>query len=135
MHTPPRGQTLYAILSLAATQPQLLVDHAEAYRALATTELTRATQAWARRLVYGALAVMGLGISLTLAGVACMLWAMQVPQMAVPPWPLWAAPLLPLLMSAVCLLLVRGSSDDEGLAQLGRQWHADLAMLREVSRP
>ena len=134
MDAAPPGHMLHALLRLLTTRSQLLADHAEAYRALASAELTRATQAWVRRVVFGALAVLGLGVSLTLAGVACMLWAVQVPQPAAPPWSLWMAPLLPLLMSAVCLLLARASHSGEGLAQLGRQWRADLAMLREVSQ-
>ncbi len=135
------GQVLHALLRLAATRPQLLADHAEAYRILAGAELARAAQAWQRRVVFAVLALVLLAVALTLAGVACMLWAVQVPPpamphsalMAAPHWALMVAPLLPLLLAGACALAVRGASSGHGLDQLGQQWRADLMMLREVS--
>ena len=133
MSTEAPGHVLHALLRLVATRPQLLADHAEAYRVLAGAELARAAQAWQRRVVFGVLALVLLAVALTLAGVACMLWALQAPQPASPHWALLTAPLLPLLLSGACLLVVRGATSGDGLDQLGRQWRADLRMLREVS--
>ena len=127
------GQVLHALLRLAATRPQLLADHAEAYRILVGAELARAAQAWQRRVVFAVLALVLLAVALTLAGVAGMLWAVQVPQPAMPHWALMVAPLLPLLLAGACALAVRGASSGHGLDQLGQQWRADLMMLREVS--
>ncbi len=133
MNTEAPGYVLHALLRLVATRPQLLADHAEAYRVLACAELASAAQAWQRRIVFGVLALLGLGVALTLAGVACMLWAVQSPQPAMPPWPLLVVPLLPLLAAGACLGVVRGSNGGAGLGQLGQQLRQDLVMLREVS--
>lgn len=133
MSTEAPGFVLHALLRLVATRPQLLADHAEAYRVLVGAELASAAQAWQRRVIFGVLALVLLAVAVTLAGVACMLWALQVPQPAAPHWALLAAPLLPLLLSAVCLLVASAAASGHGLDQLGQQWRADLRMLREVS--
>lgn len=133
MSTEAPGYVLHALLRLVATRPQLLADHAEAYRVLVGAELASAAQAWQRRVIFGVLALLLLAVALTLAGVACMLWAVQVPQPAAPHWALLAAPLLPLLLAGACLLALRGATRGDGLDQLGQQWRADLRMLREVS--
>ena len=133
MSTEAPGYVLHALLRLVATRPQLLADHAEAYRVLVGAELASAAQAWQRRIIFGVLALLLLAVALTLAGVACMLWAVHVPQAASPHWALLAAPLLPLLLAGACLLAARGASSGDGLDQLGQQWRADLRMLREVS--
>lgn len=70
---------IHPLLRLAATQPQMLADHAEAYAALVGEELGRSAAAAKQRLL---LAAAGLCLAVTaavLAGVAAMLWAVTPP--------------------------------------------------------
>ena len=117
------------LLTLLATRPQLLVDHAQAYAALFTDEFGLARAAWRRQVLLYAVALCALGVAAVLAGVATMLWfATAAPAQAM--WVLLAVPTVPLLLAVVCLLLARQPTPAASFANLGRQINADLAMLR-----
>jgi hypothetical protein len=122
------------LLTLLATRPQLLVDHAQAYAALFTDEFGLARAAWRRQVLLYAVALCALGVAAVLAGVATMLWfATAAPAQAV--WVLLAVPTVPLLLAVVCLLLARQPAPAASFANLGRQINADLAMLRAAGEP
>jgi len=117
------------LLTLLATRPQLLVDHAQAYAELFTEEFCLARAAWRRQVLLYAVALCALGVAAVLAGVATMLWfATAAPAQAM--WVLLAVPTVPLLLAVVCLLLARQPTPAASFANLGRQINADLAMLR-----
>lgn len=124
---------MHKLLHLITTRPQLLVEHAEAYAALASEEFPRIGAAWKRRALFDALALCGATLSAGLAGVAVMLWA-SLP--AVPPqasWALVGIPLLPLVVAALCALAARGGNGREAVSNLREQVQADMRMLREVA--
>ncbi len=125
---------IHPLLRLVATQPQLLADHAEAYAGLVGEELSRSTSEWKRRVVLSAVALCLLGVAAVLGGVALMLWAVTPAANLQAPWALIAAPLVPAVIAAVCLLASRSSPGDT-FAGLRQQLAADLSMLREVSAP
>lgn len=124
---------IHPLLALVATQPQLLVDHAEAYAELATAELALASAGWRRQAMWTAGLVACAVIALTLAGVALMLWAVSPPVDVRAPWALWGTPLLALLLAIVCGLAARPSAD-RAFDLLRQQLHADVRMLREAGR-
>lgn len=124
---------IHPLLALVATQPQLLVDHAEAYAELATAELALASAGWRRQAMWTAGLVACAVIALTLAGVALMLWAVSPPADVRAPWALWVTPLLALLLAIGCGLAARPSAD-RAFDLLRQQLHADVRMLREAGR-
>ncbi len=124
---------IHPLLALVATQPQLLVDHAEAYAELATAELALASAGWRRQAIWTAGLVACAVIALTLAGVALMLWAVSPPADVRAPWALWGTPLLAVLLAIVCGLAARPSAD-RAFDLLRQQLHADVRMLREAGR-
>jgi uncharacterized membrane protein YqjE len=123
---------LHPVVHLLATRPQWLAEHAEAYGELAAAELSDAAAHGLRSLLLAAVALCALGVALTLAGMAAMLWAVTP---LVPPasfWLLIATPALPLLVALACLLARRLAQRDDLFAVLVQQLRADLALLRQA---
>lgn len=123
------------LLTLLATQPQLLADHLQAYSVLVNEELCLARAHWRRQLLLQATAFCSLTVAAVLAGAALMLWAAtaSLPDRAL--WVFWITPLAPLVLAAGCLLLARQPASSESFANLARQLNADMAMLRAASTP
>lgn len=123
---------IHPLLRLIATQPHLLVDHAEAYAELASEEFGKTANLWKRRVALTVVALFMVGVATVLAGVALMLWAV-VPSAGIhAPWALVAGPLVPALIAAVCLIKAR-QHPPSTFDALKRQIRADLLMVREVS--
>ena len=122
---------IHPLLRLAATQPQLLADHAEAYAGLVGEELGRFTAGWKQRIALSAIALCLGAVAVVLAGVASMLWAVLPASSLQTPWALVAAPATPALAALVCMLVARRPAAD-GFATLRQQLAADLLMLRRV---
>lgn len=62
------------LLALLATQPQLMLDHAQGYAALFNEELALASAAWRRRVLLHAVGLCSLSVVTVLAGVGTKLW-------------------------------------------------------------
>jgi len=123
---------IHPLLRLAATQPQLLADHAQAYAGLIGEELGRSASAYKQRVLLSAVALCLAAVAAVLAGVALMLWAVTPPANLQAPWALIAAPAVAAVLAAVCALGGRRQPED-GFSGLKQQLSADLSMLREVS--
>lgn len=128
---------LHPLLHLLATQPHLLGNHVQAYGELVGTELSQQTQAWGKRALLMALALCFLGVAAVLCGTACMLWAVSAPQMTTPPLVLIVVPLVPAVLALACVWAARAdnSPDKKPFAELRRQVHADMTLLRDVGTP
>jgi hypothetical protein len=126
---------IHPLLRLAATQPNLLGDHVEAYAALVGEEVSKVSTSLMMRagLYLGALAMFAIG--LVLVGVALMLRA-TVPASDYPAgWALVVVPLTPFVLGAICTLIARAKPVDKAFVTIKDQLNADMAMLREVSAP
>ena len=123
---------VHPLLRLVATQPQLLLDHAEAYANLLSEEIGHLSGAWKRRALLHALALCSVVVATVLAGVALMLWAIVPFAEMQAPWALVAAPLLPIAVAIGCLAAARQPSN-QAFDQLRKQLKADMGMLREES--
>ena len=124
---------MHPLFHLIATQPQLLADHAQAYAGLVAAEIPRVSSTFKRKLLLNALALIGLLVGLTLAGVALMLWALN-PNLAWPAaWPLLVVPLVPTAAALACLIAAQARSERAAFADVRSQATADMAMLREVA--
>ncbi|WP_367849330.1 hypothetical protein [Rhodoferax sp. WC2427] len=125
---------MHPLLRLIATQPQLLVDHAEAYGDLLAEEIGHVSSAWKLRTLLYAAALCSVVVATVLAGVALMLWAVVPFSEMHAPWALVAAPLLPVVAAIWCLVEARKETGT-GFDNLREQVKADMGMLREVSAP
>lgn len=132
---------VHPLIQLAATRPQLLLDHAAAWADLLAAECGPALRARRQRLLWQGLAVALLLVALVLAGVAVMLGALTGlwgPGGAGPTPGLWAVlvltPAAPLLAAALCAVKA-GRCGDAGAAQrLLQQAQADWALLQPQPR-
>lgn len=121
---------LQRLIRLAATQPDLLAEHAGAYAELATDEATVLARRLRRQTLLGAAALAALAVAFTLAGVAVLLWA-ALPVAAMPmPGLLPVVPVLPALLGLVCAWQARSGHAVPAFTGLQRQWQADTEMLR-----
>jgi len=121
---------LQRLIRLAATQPDLLAEHAGAYAALAADEATLLALRLRRQALLLAAALAALAVAVTLAGVALLLCA-ALPTAAMPmPGMLLAVPVLPLLLALVCAWQARSGDAAPAFIGLQRQWQADTAMLQ-----
>lgn len=125
---------MHPLLTLLATRPQLLIDHAQGYVALLGEEFDLASAAWQRRTLLHAAALCFLAVALVLAGVALMLWVTVATPVNVL-WVLVSIPVLPLVVASVCLWLAQRPTQGESFADLRRQINADMALLRAAGKP
>lgn len=123
---------MHPLLRLLATQPQLLLDHAEAYTDLLAEEITYVSSAWRLRSVLYAVALCSVVVATVLTGVALMLWAVVPFSEMHAPWALVVAPLLPIAGAVWCIVVAR-SETTHGFNNLREQVKADMGMLREAS--
>lgn len=123
---------IHPFLRVVATQPQLLVDHAEAYAGLVGEELGKSAARLKRRILLLVLAAFFAAAAILFAGIALMLWAVSAPAQIHASWLLIATPAVPALIAVVCAITGR-SSDGPAFAQLKQQLASDLALMREVS--
>ena len=124
---------MHPLLHLAASQPQWLAEHAEAYADLVADEIGQASQGLRRRALLGALGLCSGVVAAALAGVALMLWAVVPADAIHAPWALIAAPLLPALATAGCLLANGAARRGAAFATLREQLKADFVLLREMA--
>jgi uncharacterized membrane protein len=122
--------TLQSLFRLITTQPQLLLDHAEAYSELVVEEIADVSSAWKRRALFGAIALLLAMLAVTFAGVSLLLWATAPVAQIHTPWLLWAVPITPLVLAFVCWLVAKNNARQGAFTDLRSQLKADLAMLR-----
>lgn len=125
---------MHPLLTLLATQPQLLADHAEAYAELLATEIDQVSTDWKRQALLTAAALGSLVVAALLAGVALLLWAVVAHDQMPAPWLLIAVPLAPLAVALWCRIAARTAVDRKAFSTVKQQLQADVAMLREAAR-
>jgi uncharacterized membrane protein YqjE len=124
---------MQAVLHLITTQPQLLVEHAQAYAELVGDETRTVSTLWKRQALLNAVALCCLGVGTVLAGVALMLWAVIPAVSAQALWALLGAPLLPLAVALGCWRAAQRPSENRAFDSVRQQLQADLQMLRETA--
>jgi len=126
---------MHPLLTLIATRPQLLADHAQAHAGLFYEEFGQSFATWRRWAMLQAAALCCVSVAAVLGGVAMMLWAVTPPLLVQAAWILWAMPLLPLLVAILCVWAASRQSPPDAIGNLGRQLGADMAMLRAAELP
>ena len=122
---------MHPLLHLAANQPQLLADHAQAYVELAAVQVARLSADWKLRAPLATGTLCGLVVASVLAGVALMLWSVMPPAQA--GWILIATPTVPAVLAACCLVVLRRQYPDAAAQNLWQQVKADLQALRAAA--
>lgn len=120
----------YSLLALLARQPQLLMDHAQAYAGLMNVEFALAYASWRRRTLWLVIALICLATASVLGGCALMLWAITPGLDIFGQRVLLFTPLFPFVGAVACWgMAVRQVSVDP-FANLKLQVNADVALLR-----
>ncbi len=119
------------IVHLISSQPQLLLNHAQAYGDLVSQEFAQASLAWKRRLIYSCVALLLASIATTLLGAALMLWAITPASQIHSAWLLWAVPLIPFSAALWCAKLARSYSSKGAFKNFRSQISADIAMFSQ----
>jgi uncharacterized membrane protein YqjE len=124
---------IHPLLRLAATEPQLLGDHVEAYASLVGEEVGKASTSLITRVVLFVGAALMVAIGLVLIGVALLLVS-AIPSSDYPAgWGLVVVPLVPFVIAAGCVMYARSKPSEKPFDNIKKQLNADMAMLREVS--
>ena len=126
---------IHPLIQALASRPELVAEHVAGYGELVAAQAAQAAQQLRGRAMLATGAVIGLSAGVGLGGVALLLVG-ALPLAAMPmPALLWAVPLLPLCVAALCLWRLRSRPMAWGLAVLAEQWAADAAMLKAAGAP
>ena len=126
---------MHPLLTLLATQPQLVIEHAQAYAGLFHEEFGQSLVAWQRRTVLQAAALCCLSVAAILGAMAAMFWAATPLLPPHAPWIFWVLPLIPLAIATACAWMAWRQKPTDAFKSIGRQIGADIIMLRAASAP
>jgi hypothetical protein len=120
----------HPLLHVVATQPELLVTHAQGYAALAADEWRAWAAHWRRRAWLTAATVVCAAVTAVLCGVAVLLWVVtpQVPVGLM--WVLWAVPAVTLVPAVWCAVLLLTTADEQPWQAVQAQLALDVAAWR-----
>jgi hypothetical protein len=122
---------IHPLLRLVISQPQLVAEHANAYAGLVGEGVSQTIDHIRLRVILSAVALGLLIVSVVLAGVALMLWAVTPAASMQAPWALIAGPAVPAVAAVICLVVGMKKPVDT-FAEVKQQFAADMTMLREV---
>lgn len=126
---------IHPVFRLAASQPQLLVEHAAAYASLFGEELAIGSVRLKRQLALQVVGVACLMVAAVLLGVAVLLWN-SLPDGSVPVlWVFGITPGLPAILGLGAFWLAGRGVDQVLFASLRRQLAEDAALLRLPESP
>lgn len=126
---------LHPVFRLAASQPQLLAEHAAGYAGLLAEELASSGAQLQRRITLQIVGLLGLMVAAILSGVAVLLWASLPVASLQQPWLLWFTPLVPALLGVLALWIAHSGNGQPAFATLREQFEQDAAMLRRTTAP
>ena len=123
------------VFRVLTTHPQLLVEHAQAYAELVSSEASRVSSLWQRRLLLWGLCA-GFGVvACVLGGVAILFWVTLPVTHGGAVWPLVAVPAVPLVLALAFGWAARQAQDIQAFANLRQQLGVDWVMLRDAGEP
>ena len=123
-----------SLFRVVVKQPELLLDHAQAYAELFDAELTALGAVYGRRARLNAIMLCCLTIGATLAGVAVMLVSVLPHWREGASWTLGLVPMIPLGAAYLCHRALR-TPEATPFEVLRHQMRADIQLLRGVGRP
>jgi cytochrome bd-type quinol oxidase subunit 2 len=126
---------LHPVFRLAASQPQLLAEHAAGYAGLLAEEVTSSGAHIKQRITLQIVGLLSLMVAAILCGVAVLLWASLPAASLQQPWLLWFTPLVPAVLGALALIVAQSRSVPPAFATLRAQFAQDAALLRRTTAP
>jgi uncharacterized membrane protein YqjE len=126
---------IHPVFRLAASQPQLLVEHAAAYASLFGEELAIGSARLRRQLALQVVGLACLMVAAVLLGVGVLLWAALPDDAARVLWLFGITPGLPALLGLWAFWLAGREVDEVLFASLRRQLAEDAALLRYPEAP
>lgn len=118
------------LLNVVLRHPDAALDHLRAYGHLAGVELSEWLQAWQRRTLLTAMALVLAALCAGFLGLAVMAGALVSTPLSVAQWLAVGAPAaLSALGSLGCLVALRCQPLPPPLEQLSRQWQVDAEWL------
>ena len=125
---------IHPLIHLAASRPELLVEHGEAYAALVAKEISDWRTSLVRRVMFAAVAGLCAFLSLFFIGIALMLWA-ATPEGDVRSFSvLLGVPVVMIVLTVGAALFAKRGAPASAFDDLKKQFSADLRMLREVKK-
>jgi uncharacterized membrane protein len=131
----PELAMIHPVFRLAASQPQLLAEHAAAYAGLLGEELAMGSARLKRRLALQLAGAACLVVAAVLLGVALLLWASLPGAGSRAPWLFVLTPVLPAVLGLWALWLAQDRETVEWFTSLRRQLAEDAALLRIPETP
>jgi hypothetical protein len=126
---------LHPVFRLAASQPQLLAEHAAGYAGLLAEEVTSSGAHIKRRITLQIVGLLSLMVASILGGVAVLLWASLPPASLQQPWLLWFTPLVPAALGIVAIMMAQNHKAPPAFATLREQFAQDASLLRRTTAP
>lgn len=126
---------LHPVFRLAASQPQLLAEHAAGYAGLLAEEVASSGAHIKRRITLQIVGLLSLMVASILAGVAVLLWASLPPASLQQPWLLWFTPLIPAALGIFAIVLAKNREAPHAFATLREQFAQDASLLRRTTTP
>lgn len=126
---------LHPVFRLAASQPQLLAEHAAGYAGLVAEEMASSGAQIKRRITLQIIGLLSLMVAAILCGVAVLLWASLPTASLQQPWLLWFTPLVPAVLGAIALMVAKKDNAPPAFASLREQFAQDAALLRRTTAP
>lgn len=123
---------IHPLIHLAASRPELLAEHGEAYAALVAKAVDDWKSGLIKRAVLGAVALLTAGLSLLFIGIAVMLWAVTPEEDVRSLVTLIAVPAVMVVITAGAGFYAKSGAPPSPFADLKKQAAADLQMLREM---
>jgi len=124
---------IHPLFRLIVSDPQLLAEHVEAYSELVAEEVGAVTAQWKKRAVLHAMSLACIFVTVVLAGVSVMLWAVVPVDNMNSPWALVVAPGIPLVLAVWANFAAKAPAAEHGFKAIREQLAADAAMLRSVT--
>lgn len=127
---------IHPLFRLLVSDPQLIAEHVEAYSELMAEEVGAVTVQWKRRAMLVTMSLVCMFVTVVLAGVAMLLWAVVPLERMNSPWGLLLGPCVPLVLGLWAWLSAKAPVDEgRGFRVIKEQLAADAAMLRSVTAP
>jgi DNA-binding transcriptional LysR family regulator len=126
---------LHPVFRLAASQPQLLAEHAAGYAGLLAEEVASSGAHIKRRITLQIIGLLSLMVALILGGVAVLLWASLPPASLQQPWLLWFTPLVPAALGMLAMVVAQNRAAPPAFATLREQFAQDASLLRRTTAP
>lgn len=112
---------------------QTLVEHAKAYGELILKEWNESRNLWRKRTQLQVLGACSLGVAVTLAGMAAMLWAVTPPAQIHALWVLIATPMVFLAIGVICLMAAKKHERPVAFEHTRERFIADMDLLKRTN--